>query len=66
MTDLVQDALDRYGLMTIDTDVRVEANDGTVTLVGHVRNWAEHDTVIAAAWRGAGVKNVRDYIVVMG
>ncbi len=66
VTDLVQDALDRYGLMAVDTDVRVDASDGTVTLTGHVRNWAEHDTVIAAAWRGVGVKNVRDYVVVMG
>jgi osmotically-inducible protein OsmY len=66
VTDLVQDALDRYGLMAVDTDVRVDASDGTVTLTGHVRNWAEHDTVIAAAWRGVGVKNIRDYVVVMG
>jgi osmotically-inducible protein OsmY len=66
VTDLVQDALDRYGLMATDTDVRVEASDGTVTLTGHVHSWAEHDTVIAAAWRGVGVKNVRDYVVVMG
>ncbi|MGO8956897.1 MAG: BON domain-containing protein [Streptosporangiaceae bacterium] len=66
VTDLVQDALDRYGLMAVDTDVRVDASDGTVSLTGHVRTWAEHDTVIAAAWRGVGVKNVRDYVVVMG
>ena len=66
VTDLVQDALDRYGLMATDTDVRVDASDGTVTLTGDVHTWAEHDTVIAAAWRGVGVKNVRDYAVVMG
>jgi osmotically-inducible protein OsmY len=65
-TDLVQDALDRYGLMAVDTDVRVDASDSTVTLTGHVHTWAEHDTVIAAAWRGVGVKKVRDYVVVMG
>ena len=66
VTDLVQDALDRYGLMAVDTDVRVGASDGTITLTGHVRTLAEHDTVIDAAWRGVGVKNVRDYVVVMG
>jgi osmotically-inducible protein OsmY len=66
VTDLVQDALDRYGLMAVDTDVQVDASDGTVALTGHVRNWAEHDSVIDAAWRGVGVKKVRDYVVVMG
>jgi osmotically-inducible protein OsmY len=66
VTDRVQDALDRYGLMAVDTDVRVDVSDGTVALTGHVRNWAEHDSVIDAAWRGVGVKKVRDYVVVLG
>lgn len=66
VTDLVQDALDRYGLMAVDTDVQVDASDRTVTLTGHVRSWAEHGAVIDAAWRGVGVKNVRDYVVVLG
>ena len=35
VTDLVQDALDRYGLLPVDSDVRVGASDGTVTLTGH-------------------------------
>ncbi len=52
----MQDALDRYGLMAVDTDVQVDASDGTVALTGHVRTWAEHAAVIAAAWRGVGVK----------
>ena len=64
VTDRVQDALDRYGLMAVDTDVSVEASDHTITLTGHVRSWAEHAAVIDAAWRGAGVKDVRDYVVV--
>jgi len=66
VTDLVQDALDRYGLMSVDTDVQVDASDGTIALTGHVRTWSEHAAVIDAAWRGVGVKNVRDYVVVMG
>ncbi len=66
VTDLVQDALDRYGLMSVDTDVQVDASDGTVELTGHVRTWSEHAAVIDAAWRGVGVKNVHDYVVVMG
>jgi osmotically-inducible protein OsmY len=66
VADLVQGALDRYGLLPGDTDVRVGASDGTVTLTGHIETWGEHDAVIDAAWRGMGVKNVRDDLVVTG
>ncbi len=66
VTDLVQDALFRYGLFPDESDVRVGASDGTVILTGHVRNWSEHAEVIDAAWRGVGVKNVRDDLVVTG
>ncbi|MGO8957676.1 MAG: BON domain-containing protein [Streptosporangiaceae bacterium] len=66
VTDLVQGALDRYGLIPDDSDVRVDASDGTIILTGHIRNWAEHDAVMDAAWRGIGVKNVRDDLVVTG
>lgn len=66
VADLVQGALDRYGLLPGDTDVRVGASDGTVTLAGHVETWGEHDAVIDAAWRGMGVKNVRDDLIVTG
>ena len=52
--------------MAVDTDVRVDASDGTVSRVGHVRTWPEHDAVIDAAWRGVGVKDVRDNVVVVG
>jgi osmotically-inducible protein OsmY len=65
VTGLVQDALDRYGLMAVDTDVRVDASDNTITLTGHVRTWSEHAAVTGAAWRGVGVRNVRDYVVVI-
>jgi osmotically-inducible protein OsmY len=66
VADLVQGALDRYGLLPGDTDVRVGASNGTVTLTGHVETWGEHDAVIDAAWRGVGVKNVRDDLIVTG
>ena len=66
VADLVQGALDRYGLLPGDTDVRVGASDGTVTLTGHISTWGEHDAVMDAAWRGVGVKNVRDDLVVTG
>jgi osmotically-inducible protein OsmY len=66
VTDLVEGALDRYGLLPVDNDIQVEASDGTVTLTGHIGTWAEHDAVIDAAWRGMGVKNVRDDLIVTG
>jgi osmotically-inducible protein OsmY len=56
--DLVQEALIRYGLLPGDT--------GTITATGHIETWGEHDAIIDAAWRGVGVKNVRDDLVVTG
>jgi osmotically-inducible protein OsmY len=44
----------------------VEASDGSISLTGHVRTWAEHDAVIRAAWMGTGVSNVRDDLVITG
>jgi len=66
VTGLVEGALFRYGLLSDDSDVQVGASDGTITLTGHIHTWAEHDAVIDAAWRGIGVKNVRDDLVVTG
>jgi osmotically-inducible protein OsmY len=66
VTDLVQGALFRYGLLPDDSDVLVGASDGTITLTGHVITWTEHDAVIDAAWRGVGVKDVRDDLIVTG
>ena len=63
---LVQDALDRYSLIPDGSDVGVSASDGTITLTGHVRNWAEHDAVMRAAWNGLGVTAVRDDLVITG
>jgi osmotically-inducible protein OsmY len=66
VTYLVQDALDRYSLIPDDSDVMVNASDGTITLTGHVRDWAEHDAVMRAAWNGLGVTTVRDDLVITG
>jgi osmotically-inducible protein OsmY len=66
VTDLVQGALDRYGVLPFDNDVQVQASDGTITLTGSVLSWGEHDAVIDAAWRGVGVTNVHDDLVVTG
>lgn len=62
----VQGALDRNALLLDDSDVVVDTDDYAVTLVGHVRTWAEHDAVIDAAWRSNGVREVRDDLVVTG
>jgi hypothetical protein len=44
----------------------VGASDGTITVTGHIETWGEHDAVIDAAWRGMGVRNVRDDLVITG
>ncbi len=66
VTDLAQTALVGYALIPDDSDVRLDASDGTITLTGHVQNWAQHDTAIGAAWKGLGIRNVRDDLVVSG
>jgi osmotically-inducible protein OsmY len=66
VTTLVQGALDRYALIADDSDVAVGASDGTITLSGHVRSWAEHDAAVDAAWMGIGVTAVRDDLVITG
>jgi osmotically-inducible protein OsmY len=62
----VQDALWRYSLIPDDSDVLVETDVNTVTLIGHVRTWAEHDAVIVATWMTPGVFDVFDALVVTG
>jgi osmotically-inducible protein OsmY len=66
VTLLVQDALDRYALILDDSDVTVATTGNTVTLTGHVRTWAEHDAVVAAAWMASGVFDVVDEIYITG
>jgi len=63
---LVQDALDRWALISDDSDVTVDTKGNTVTLTGHVRTWAEHDAVIDAAWMASGVNDVNDVLTVTG
>lgn len=66
VTLLVSDALDRNALILDDSEVDVTTNANTVILTGHVRTWAEHDAVIAAAWMAPGVYDVRDDVYITG
>jgi osmotically-inducible protein OsmY len=50
---------------TLDADhLKIEITDGTVSLVGTVRSWSEHDAALAAAWAAPGVSHVHDNVVV--
>ena len=49
----------------LDADqLTVETDDGTVTLKGTVRSWAEHDEAVDAAWAAPGVRKVKDHLFV--
>jgi osmotically-inducible protein OsmY len=62
----VQEALDRSALVPDGSDVQTETKDGIITLTGHVRTWAEHDAVLAAALMAFGVIEVRDDLQIAG
>jgi osmotically-inducible protein OsmY len=63
---LVRSALERNALVPGDSDVSAAARGNTVTLTGHVRTWAEHDAVVAAAWMTTGVMDVVDKLSITG
>jgi osmotically-inducible protein OsmY len=45
----------------VDGDgLSITTNNGTVTINGTVRSWAEHDEAIDAAWAAPGVTSVHD------
>jgi osmotically-inducible protein OsmY len=62
----IREALDRSALVPDDSDVSADTKDGIITLTGHVRTWAEHDAVIAAAQMAIGVIDVRDNLQITG
>jgi osmotically-inducible protein OsmY len=66
VTWLVRDALDRNALVDDDSDVSVDTSGNTVTLLWHVRTWAERDAVVGAAWMAGGVMQVRDDLDITG
>ena len=62
----VQEALERSALIPDDSDVEVDTKGSIITLTGHVRTWAEHDAVVAAAWMASGVMDVVDELYITG
>jgi osmotically-inducible protein OsmY len=44
--------------------VSVDTYNGTVTLSGSVRTWAEHDAAVGAAWAAPGVSTVEDQLAI--
>jgi osmotically-inducible protein OsmY len=57
--DSIKSALERNA--GIDSNaLSVTSSNGTVTIKGTVRSWAERDEAIDAAWAAPGVRSVRD------
>lgn len=46
-------------------DLLISTLDGSVTVKGAVRSWAEHDEAIAAAWAAPGVTSVHDELTIV-
>ena len=57
--DAIRKAFKRNAAFDAD-DLHVSTDNGTVTIQGTVRSWAEHDEAIDAAWAAPGVTSVRD------
>jgi len=56
-------AMERNAMVDADS-VKVESENGVVTLRGTVSSWADHDQAVDTAWAAPGVTNVRDHILV--
>jgi len=60
----IQKSLERNA--GIDGDgLSVTTNNGTVTISGTVRSWAEHDEALDAAWAAPGVTQVHDSMAIV-
>jgi osmotically-inducible protein OsmY len=60
----IKHALERNAAVDADR-LDVATSDGTVTIHGTVRSWAEHDAALDAAWAAPGVKTVHDEMTVL-
>ena len=61
--DSIRKAFKRNAAIDAD-DLYVSTKDGTVTINGNVRSWAEHDEALDAAWAAPGVTSVHDEMTV--
>ena len=52
----------RHSAAVDEKCVFIEMSDGSVTLRGQVRSWAEHDDALSAAWAAPGVMKVVDHL----
>jgi osmotically-inducible protein OsmY len=59
----IRKALERDAKLDADA-LSVHSSNGTITLSGTVRSWAEHDAAVNAARAAPGVSNVDDRILV--
>jgi len=59
----IEDAFHRNAVLDAK-EITVSAVDGTVTLSGRVRSWAERNAAERAAWSAAGVTDVEDRLAV--
>jgi osmotically-inducible protein OsmY len=62
--DAITSAFERSARLDSE-GLTVETSNGTVTVKGQVKSWAEHDEAIDAAWAAPGVRNVHDHILVL-
>jgi osmotically-inducible protein OsmY len=61
--DSISKAFERNAAIDAD-DLLVSTSNGTVTLKGTVRSWAQHDEALGAAWAAPGVTSVHDDLYV--
>jgi osmotically-inducible protein OsmY len=59
----IQKALERDAKLDANS-IQVKTANGTATLTGNVRSWAEHDAAVTAAWAAPGVTDVNDRLTV--
>ncbi|HEY1448710.1 MAG TPA: BON domain-containing protein [Caulobacteraceae bacterium] len=64
ISNRIEDALKRHAHIEAK-DVRVQVQDGRVTLEGRVPTWSDRRMVEVAAWAAPGVRTVEDHLRVI-